>query len=120
VARIAEGLGVAWDTANDSPLFADHHHVQVEATWGIYQRMIAACREPDRAKGRELMVKLFGSVSAGVLKALTEIITLGRTLKSEEPTYWPTSTGPAPPTARPRRSTAGSSTSVLPPSGSAT
>ncbi|MCP2329296.1 hypothetical protein HDA40_007803 [Hamadaea flava] len=64
-----------------SALFADDHHVEVEATWGIYQRMIAAYREPDRAKGRELMVKLIGSVSAGVPKALTEIITLGRTLK---------------------------------------
>jgi hypothetical protein len=39
--------------------------------------MIAAYREPDRAKGRELMVKLIGSISAGVPKALTEIITLG-------------------------------------------
>ncbi len=29
--------------------------MQVEATWGIYQRMIAAYREPDRAKGRQLM-----------------------------------------------------------------
>ena len=27
-------------------LFADDAHVQVEATWGIYQHMIAACREP--------------------------------------------------------------------------
>ena len=34
--------------------------------WGIYQRMIAAYREPDRAEGRELMVELIGSVSAGV------------------------------------------------------
>jgi transposase len=29
-------------------LFADDEHVEVEATWGIYQRMIAAYREPDR------------------------------------------------------------------------
>jgi transposase len=28
-------------------LFADDNHVQVEATWGIYQRMITAYREPD-------------------------------------------------------------------------
>ena len=37
-------------------LFADDNHVQVEATWGIYQRMITAYREPDRARGRQLMV----------------------------------------------------------------
>ena len=29
-------------------LFAADEHVEVEATWGIYQRMIAAYREPDR------------------------------------------------------------------------
>ena len=36
-------------------LFAAEEHVEVDATWGIYQRMIAAYREPDRAKGRQLM-----------------------------------------------------------------
>ena len=29
-------------------LFAVDEHVEVEATWGIYQRMVAAYREPDR------------------------------------------------------------------------
>ena len=61
-------------------LFADDAHVQVEATWGIYQRMIAAYREPDRASGRDLMQKLIDSLSRGVPAALTEVITLGRTL----------------------------------------
>ena len=61
-------------------LFAVDEHVQLEATWGIYQRMIAAYREPDRAEGRKLMTKLIASLSAGVPAALTEIITLGRTL----------------------------------------
>ena len=56
-------------------------HVEVEATWGIYQRMIAAYREPDRKTGRDLMEKLIGSISQGVPDALTEVITLGRTLK---------------------------------------
>ncbi len=48
---------------------------------GVHQRMIAADREPDRRKGRELMVKLIKSVSQGVPSTLSEIITLGRTLK---------------------------------------
>ena len=30
-------------------LFAGDEHVEVEATWAIYQKMIAAYREPDRA-----------------------------------------------------------------------
>jgi transposase len=61
-------------------LFASDAYVEVEATWGIYQRMIAAYREPDRARGRELMVPLIESLSQGVPAALTEVITLGRTL----------------------------------------
>jgi transposase len=56
--------------------------VQVEATWGIYQRMIAAYRHEDRATGRELMVKLIESVSTGVPTALVEVTKLGRTLKT--------------------------------------
>jgi transposase len=61
-------------------LFADDNHVQVEATWGIYQRMITAYREPDRARGRQLMANLIDALSHGVPKPLTELITLGRTL----------------------------------------
>ena len=33
-------------------LFASDAYVEVEATWGIYQRMIAAYREPIAARGR--------------------------------------------------------------------
>jgi transposase len=62
-------------------LFAADEHVQVEATWGIYQRMIGAYREPDRAKGRQLMSNLIDALGRGVPAALTELITLGRTLK---------------------------------------
>ncbi len=62
-------------------LFSDDDHVQVEATWGVYQRMIAAYRHPDPAQGREQMVKVIDALSDGVPKSLTELITLGRTLK---------------------------------------
>ena len=62
-------------------LFAADEHVEVEATWGIYQRMIAAYREPDRTRGRQLMNAVIESVSHGVPAVLTELITLGRTLK---------------------------------------
>jgi transposase len=55
-------------------------HVEVEATWGIYQRMIAAYRHEDRRCGRELMAKLIADISTGVPKALVEITKLGRTL----------------------------------------
>jgi len=52
----------------------------LEATWGIYQRMIAAYWHPDPAAGRELRVKLIESLSAGVPRPLVEIAKLGRTL----------------------------------------
>jgi len=76
------GAGLLTDKQTDrlTRLFADDRHIEVEATWGIYQRMIAAYREPDPRQGRQLMVDLIESVSHGVPKTLTEIITLGRTL----------------------------------------
>jgi transposase len=77
------GAGLLTDKQKDrlAALFADDAHVEVEATWGIYQRMLAAYREPDRTKGRELMSKLIESVSHGVPSTLSELIALGRTLK---------------------------------------
>jgi transposase len=62
-------------------LFADDAHVEVEATWGVYQQMISAYRDPDRRKGRAVMSQLIESLSTDVPTALTEVITLGRTLK---------------------------------------
>lgn len=61
-------------------LFTVDEHVQVEATWSIYQRMIGAYREPDRAKGRRLMSGLIDALGRGIPAALTELVTLGRTL----------------------------------------
>ena len=51
-------------------------------TWAAYQRMITAYREPDPARGRALMQQLITSLSRGVPAALTELRTLGRTLKT--------------------------------------
>jgi transposase len=62
-------------------LFAADAHVEVEATWGIYQRMINAYRIPDKARGRELMQAVIDTLGHGVPAALTELRRLGRTLK---------------------------------------
>ncbi|MDN5764058.1 MAG: ISL3 family transposase, partial [Microlunatus sp.] len=70
-----------WQHQRLEQVFADDAHVQVEVTWGVYQRMIGAYREPDRARGRAVMTKLIDSLSCGVPAALSEVITLGRTLK---------------------------------------
>ena len=61
-------------------LFATEQHAAVEATWGIYQKMVAAYREPDRAKGKAMMQSLIESVRQGVPTGLDELRRLGRTL----------------------------------------
>jgi transposase len=62
-------------------VFADDAHVEVEATWLFYQRIIAAYRDPDRANAKTTLTDIIGELAAGVPAALTELITLGRTLK---------------------------------------
>ena len=62
-------------------VFAIEEHVEVEATWGVYQRMVAAYREPDKKLGKQMMQAVIDAVSSGVPAALVEIRRLGRTLK---------------------------------------
>ena len=63
-----------------SALFADEKHLDVEATRGVYQAMVAAYRDPDRARGKTTMTSLIAALSSGVPAALTELRHLGRTL----------------------------------------
>ena len=62
-------------------LFGDDLHVQVEATWGVYQHVVAAYRDPDKQAGRVTLKKVIDAISRGVPAGLTELVTLGRTLK---------------------------------------
>ena len=62
-------------------IFAGDAHVEIEATWGVYQAMVAAYRHADRRHGRQLMEHLIASLATGVPAALVEVATLGRTLK---------------------------------------
>ena len=68
-------------TARLDAVFAAEEHVEVEATWGIYQRIVAAYREPDKNKAKEMMRAVIDSVSNGVPALLKEVRRLGRTLK---------------------------------------
>ena len=58
----------------------DDAHVQVEATWLFYQRIVAAYRDPDRAAAKAALTVIIGELRAGVPTPLTELIRLGRTL----------------------------------------
>ncbi|KXZ60583.1 Transposase [Microbacterium laevaniformans] len=62
-------------------VFAIEEHVEVEATCGIYQRIVAAYREPDKAKSEQMMRAVITSATSGVPTALVEIRRLGRTLR---------------------------------------
>lgn len=77
------GAGLLTDRqhARLEALFAISEHVEVEATWGIYQRMIAAYREPDRSLGKQAMQAVIDALASGVPAALVELRKLGRTLK---------------------------------------
>ena len=66
-------------------LFANEQHVEVEATWGVYQNMIAAYRHPNPTAGRAAMARLIDSISTGVPAGLVELRKLGRTLKKRAP-----------------------------------
>ncbi|VBA35974.1 hypothetical protein LAUMK21_05749 [Mycobacterium pseudokansasii] len=102
-------------------LFAADAHVEVEATWGIYQRMITAYRHPDRRTGRTLMSTLIESISHGVPAVLAEVITPETHVKkTRRRRAGQLRSDPAPPTGRPKRSTGASNTYAAPPSDSAT
>ena len=63
----------------DAALAGDEH-VEVEVTWAVYQQIVAAYRDPDRAAGRRQLRAVIDSLRRGVPAALTELRRLGRTL----------------------------------------
>ncbi len=68
-------------TARLKALFAVEEHVEVEATWGVYQRIIGAYRHPDRTRRAELMQAVIDALSRSVPAELVELRRLGRTLR---------------------------------------
>lgn len=61
-------------------LFADERHIEVEATWGVYQDMITAYREEDKGLGKYFLQHTINRISTGVPAELVEIQALARTL----------------------------------------
>ena len=63
-------------------LFASDCHVALEVTWSVYQNIIDAYRAPDTSASKALMQAEIDRLSdTGVPRSLTELTTLGRTLK---------------------------------------
>ena len=63
-------------------LFDTDEHVEIEATWAVYQRMITAYRDTDRVAARHDLTALIESLHTGVPTALVELRRLGRTLNT--------------------------------------
>lgn len=61
-------------------VFANDAHVAVEATWQVYQHIIAAYADPDTTRGRARLARLIDTIRAAVPAGLDELATLGRTL----------------------------------------
>ena len=63
-------------------LFASDCHVALEVTWSVYHNIIDAYRAPDTSAGKALMQADINTLtSTRVPRSLTELMTLGRTLK---------------------------------------
>ena len=61
-------------------LFADDRHAAVQASWGVYQRLIQAYRTEDPGLGKYLMQRLIDSLKQAIPEGLEEIQTLAKTL----------------------------------------
>lgn len=62
-------------------VFTADEHAAVEATWGAYQRIVSAYRQPDRRAGKTELAAVIKTISHGVPAGLPELSRLGRTLK---------------------------------------
>jgi transposase len=52
-------------------------HVEVEATWSVYQAIVAAYRDLKCVEGKTALTKVINSISACVPTELNEIMRLG-------------------------------------------
>ena len=63
-------------------LFASDCHVALEVTWSVYQNIIDAYRDPSKIRGKALIQAEINTLTCTrVPRGLSELITLGRTLK---------------------------------------
>ena len=76
------GAGLLTDTQTErlETLFADDRHAAVQASWGVYQRLIQAYRTEDPGLGKYLTQRLIDSLKQAIPEGLEEIQTLAKTL----------------------------------------
>ncbi len=97
-------------------LFSGEEHVALEVTWSVYQNIIDAYRTPNTSAGKAMMEAGIDTMtSTRVPRGLTELITLGRTLKRRSRDILAYSNTPTPQAALPKPSTHPSNTYADPP-----
>ena len=76
------GAGLLTDAQAErlEALFADDRHAAVQASWGVYQRLIQAYRVEDPGLGKYLMQRLIDSLKQAIPDELEEIQALAKTL----------------------------------------
>ena len=63
-------------------LFSGEEHVALEVTWSVYQNIIDAYRDPSKICGKAMMEAEINTLTCTrVPRGLSELMTLGRTLK---------------------------------------
>ena len=81
-------------------LFADERHAAVQASWGVYQRLIQAYRTDEAGLGKYLMQRLIDSLKQAIPYRLEGDPDPGQNPDRKSLRHpWPTSTTPVPPTA---------------------
>ena len=95
------GAGLLTDTQTErlENLFADDRHAAVQASWGVYQRLIQAYRTEDPRLGKYQTQQLIDSLKQATPEGLEEIQTLARTLISRSQNVLAYFAHPVPPTA---------------------
>ena len=76
------GAGLLTDAQTErlETLFADDRHAAVQASWGVYQRLIQAYRTEEAGLGKYLMQRLIDSLEQAIPEGPEEIQALAKTL----------------------------------------
>lgn len=61
-------------------VFGSDEHVELEATWSVYQKVVAAYRCGSKPAGKQMLTEVIDSLHRGVPAKLVELKKLGRTL----------------------------------------